>query len=184
MKMEDLHFFGTLRQANVFRQKEWDTGGKIDLSYAGNEFAGEVSEAIAEAVLLITNPCEDNVADLANELGDVIICIDLIAIRAGIEADGPADVSQLEHLHPQMWVNELAADLQQVCNTIKKLERERHGMPGSRATLADLEAGLRLVEFDTRAIAECFAIDLDAVVARKFNATSEKVGLRTRMSIN
>lgn len=184
MKMEDLHFFDTLRQANVVRQQEWDTGGNIDLSYAGNEFAGEVSEAIEQAVLLIYDRLADDVSDLADELGDVIICIDLIAIRAGIEPQSPVDMTKLEHVDPQSWVNELAADLQGVCNTIKKLERERLGMPGSRATLDDLADGLRLVEFDTRAIAECFAIDLDLVVARKFNKTSEKVGLRTRMSIN
>lgn len=168
--------YATLREANDARQAEWDTGGNIDLSYAGNELAGEVSEAIAEAVI----DGGPDIADLANELADVVICCDLIAIRAGLP-ETPIAMPTLEGNDMQSWVNELGADLQHVCNTIKKLERARHGMPGSRATIEQLQSGLWFVEFDARAIAYCAGIDLDPIVARKFNATSEKVGLKTRL---
>jgi NTP pyrophosphatase (non-canonical NTP hydrolase) len=171
--------FDTLRAANTARQAEWDTGGNIDLSYAGNELAGEVSEAIAEAVI----DGGPDISDLSNELADVVICCDLIAMRVGFDPELSADPVDLEDKTAQRWVNELGADLQLVCNTIKKLERERHGMPGSRATLADLEVGLWNVGFSAYAIADCYGIDLDAAVARKFNATSEKVGLKTRYLI-
>jgi hypothetical protein len=96
----------TLREANIARNKEWDTGNQLDGSFRGNELAGEVGEA---------------------------------------------------------------------CNVIKKLERERMGIDGSRDT-AD-------VVICSGLIAMHYAIDLDAAVARKFNATSEKVGLKTRLVV-
>ncbi len=37
--------YDTLRAANIARQKEFDPDGKIDLSFRGNELAGEFAEA-------------------------------------------------------------------------------------------------------------------------------------------
>lgn len=104
--------FNTLREANIDRQAIWDSGNQIDLSYRGNELAGEVGEA---------------------------------------------------------------------CNVIKKLERERLGIRGSRATLAQLAEELADVVICADLIAMAAGIDLNRAVAEKFNATSEKVGLSTRM---
>jgi NTP pyrophosphatase (non-canonical NTP hydrolase) len=173
--------YRTLRAANIVRQNEWDAGGNIDLSYTGNEFAGEVSEAIAEAVKLIEEEPDADLSALANELGDVVICIDLIAIRAGLDAV-VCDAAIATEGEEQLWVNELGSDLKGVCNTIKKLERARHGMPGSRASIDDLASGLWDVLYDVTAIATCYGINLQSVVADKFNATSEKVGLTTRLA--
>ena len=106
------HEHVTLRAANAARQAEWDKDSKIDLSYRGNELAGEVGEA---------------------------------------------------------------------CNIIKKLERERLGIRGSRATSAQLAEELAGVVICADLIAMAAGIDLDEAVRRKFNATSEKVGLSTRM---
>lgn len=39
-------------------------------------------------------------------------------------------------------INELAGEIGEVCNVLKKLHRERHNIPGSRATLADLSEEL------------------------------------------
>ena len=102
----------TLRAANIARQKEWDAGNQISLSYRGNELAGEVGEA---------------------------------------------------------------------CNVIKKLERERLGIAGSRDTKAHLAEELADVIICVDLIAAAEGIDMDAAVCAKFNATSEKVGLRTRL---
>ena len=106
--------YSTLRSANVARQLEWDSGGRIDAAYRGNELAGEVGEA---------------------------------------------------------------------CNVIKKLERERRGIRGSRATVAELADELADVIICVDLIAMQYGIDLEAAVARKFNATSEKVGLATRLNL-
>jgi NTP pyrophosphatase (non-canonical NTP hydrolase) len=102
----------TLRAANVARNKEWDAGGQISLSFRGNELAGETGEA---------------------------------------------------------------------CNVIKKLDRERLGLRGSRATKEQLAEELADVIICADLIAMDVGIDLEDAVRRKFNKTSENNGLQTRM---
>lgn len=80
---------GHLRIANIERQKEWDPNNIITLEYRGNELAGEVGEACNNIKKLVregmglrgtrTNNCE-----LAEELADIIICVDLIAMMQHI----------------------------------------------------------------------------------------------------
>jgi NTP pyrophosphatase (non-canonical NTP hydrolase) len=76
--------------------------------------------------------------------------------------------------------NELAGEVGEACNVIKKLERERMDIRGSRATLTDLASELADVVICADLIAMQAGINLDAAVAAKFNATSVKVGLQTR----
>lgn len=78
--------------------------------------------------------------------------------------------------------NELAGEVGEACNVIKKLERERLGILGSRATVGELADELADVLICADLIAMHYGIDLEAAVARKFNATSEKVELRTRLA--
>lgn len=78
--------------------------------------------------------------------------------------------------------NELPGEVGEACNVIKKLERERLGILGSRATVGELADELADVLICADLIAMHYGIDLEAAVARKFNATSEKVGLNTRLA--
>lgn len=82
--------FSELREANQRRQKEWDPESKIDLAYRGNELAGEVGEACNAAKKIERERrgirgSRDTVAHLAEELADVVICVDLIAGSEGID---------------------------------------------------------------------------------------------------
>lgn len=77
--------------------------------------------------------------------------------------------------------NELAGEVGEACNVIKKLERERLGISGSRDTKEHLAEELADVVICADLIAADMDIDLDAAVSRKFNATSAKVGLKTRL---
>lgn len=79
--------------------------------------------------------------------------------------------------------NELAGEVGEACNVIKKLERERLGVPGSRATKQQLADELADVIICVDLIAQAEGIDLDEALVAKFNATSEKVGLRTRLEL-
>jgi|GEM_PF-2028166 NTP pyrophosphatase (non-canonical NTP hydrolase) len=79
--------------------------------------------------------------------------------------------------------NELAGEVGEACNVAKKIERERLGIRGSRATISDLGDELADVIICADLVAMGEGIDLESAVARKFNATSEKVGLRTRLSV-
>ncbi|OYX70608.1 MAG: hypothetical protein B7Y81_11190 [Caulobacter sp. 32-67-35] len=89
--------YPTLRAANLARQAEWDTDGQITLSYRGNELAGEVGEACnlikkLERERMGIAGSRASVAELAEELADVIICADLIAMQLGILLASPASL--------------------------------------------------------------------------------------------
>lgn len=77
--------------------------------------------------------------------------------------------------------NELAGETGEACNVIKKLERERLGIRGSRATVDQLAEEIADVVIVADMIAHAAGFDLGAAVVAKFNATSEKYGLSTRI---
>ena len=82
--------FAKLRAANAKRQKEWDRDSQITLSYRGTELGGEAGEALniikkLERERLGIKGSRATLADLAEELADVIICCDLIAMATGID---------------------------------------------------------------------------------------------------
>lgn len=75
--------------------------------------------------------------------------------------------------------NELAGEVGEACNIIKKLKREALGMPGTRATRLDLARELADVIICADLIAMAEGIDLGSSVIFKFNETTRKVGLTT-----
>lgn len=77
--------------------------------------------------------------------------------------------------------NELAGEVGEACNIIKKLDREKMGSVGSRSTPEELATELADVIVCVDLIAEELGIDLGLAVRNKFNATSEKYGLSTRL---
>lgn len=78
--------------------------------------------------------------------------------------------------------NELAGEVGEACNIIKKLERERLGIRGSRVTKEQLAGELADVVICADLIAMAEEIDLDAAVRDKFNLTSIKYNLSTRLA--
>ena len=76
---------------------------------------------------------------------------------------------------------ELAGEVGEACNVVKKLERERLGIRGSRATKELLAEELADVIICVDLLAMEFGIDLGEAVRGKFNATSEKYGLPTKL---
>jgi NTP pyrophosphatase (non-canonical NTP hydrolase) len=82
--------FNALRKANKERQKEWDPFDGITLEYRGNELAGETGEACNVIKKLVRERLgirgsRATKAELASELADVIICVDLIAMQEDID---------------------------------------------------------------------------------------------------
>lgn len=88
----------------------------------------------------------------------------------------PTDAITLEYRG-----NELAGEVGEALNVVKKLARERLGLRGSRATDAQLAEELADVLICLDLLAMMRGIDLGAAVTAKFNATSEKYGLATRL---
>ena len=80
--------------------------------------------------------------------------------------------------------NELGGECGEAQNVIKKLERERLGWAGSRATKAMLAEELADVVICADLCAATADIDLGAAVVAKFNAKSEEIGLSTRLDID
>jgi len=76
---------------------------------------------------------------------------------------------------------ELGGEVGEAQNVIKKLERERMGIRGSRDTLEHLAEELADVVICADLVAMHAGVDLANAVQAKFNATSEKVGLKTRI---
>jgi NTP pyrophosphatase (non-canonical NTP hydrolase) len=77
--------------------------------------------------------------------------------------------------------NELAGETGEACNIMKKLERERLGIRGSRTTRGELAKELADIIICVDLIASNEDIDLADAVREKFNETSEKYGLETRL---
>jgi NTP pyrophosphatase (non-canonical NTP hydrolase) len=80
-------------------------------------------------------------------------------------------------LTPTFCATELAGELGEACNVVKKLEREHLGLPGSRDTVEHLAEELADVIICVGLLANAYHIDLESVVPRKFNASSLKLGL-------
>lgn len=82
--------FETLRTANKERHIEWANGGEVPLSFRGLELAGEAGEACNELKKLERTRLgivggKDDLEGLKEELADVLICVDLIAMDLGID---------------------------------------------------------------------------------------------------
>ncbi|MDQ7775289.1 MAG: hypothetical protein Q4615_04900 [Paracoccus aminovorans] len=78
--------------------------------------------------------------------------------------------------------NELGGECGEAQNVIKKLERERHGWRGSRDTVDHLAEELADVIHCAVLVAITAGIDIEPAVVAKFNDTSEKNGLSTRLA--
>ena len=78
---------------------------------------------------------------------------------------------------------ELAGEVGEALNVVKKIERERLGIRGSRTTIQALAEELADVVICADLVAMHVGIDLERAVAEKFNATSEKNNLKTKMKV-
>ncbi|MBB6262524.1 NTP pyrophosphatase (non-canonical NTP hydrolase) [Paenochrobactrum gallinarii] len=75
--------------------------------------------------------------------------------------------------------NEMAGEVGEACNVIKKLERERQGWRGSRSSKEELASELADVIHTAILCAVTAGIDLETATVEKFNATSVKNDLQT-----
>ena len=75
--------------------------------------------------------------------------------------------------------NELAGEVGELCNVLKKIERERIGIIGSRATKQDAIDEIADVVICADLIAEDLGINLAEAVKQKFNKTSIKYEFKT-----
>lgn len=72
---------------------------------------------------------------------------------------------------------ELAGEVGEACNIIKKIERHAYGLRGSTATREQLAEELGDVMICLALLANAAGIDLESATVAKFNASSLKLGL-------
>ena len=167
MNMIELH------KANYARCKEWDPDTVLDLPFWGVELAGEVGEACnvikkLERERLGLRGSRATIQQLSEELADCIICTDLVAIGYGTIAN-PQLLKLPENKTLLTLGNEMAAASGMVNHIIST---------GECITLTSI---LCILVNRIEWIAQSQKIDLDAAVKAKFNASSDKLNLRTRM---
>lgn len=146
--------------------------GRADADHNGNSF-------VPNEAMRLLGDCKALLASLDGEAEGADGESDLRAANARRQAEWDKD----DKITLSFRGNELAGEVGEACNIIKKLDRERLGIRGSRATKEQLAEELADVVICADLIAMHEGIDLlnDAVPA-KFNATSEKVGLKTRLA--
>lgn len=79
---------------------------------------------------------------------------------------------------------ELGGEVGESLNKIKKLVREQLGIRGSRTTENEIGEEIADIIITTDLLAMSLNIDLWKYVVNKFNSTSEKNNLNTRMAID
>lgn len=78
---------------------------------------------------------------------------------------------------------EFVGEVGEMCNNIKKVRREELGIKGSRCTREDLESEFGDVMITLALLADAVGVDLEQVTKEKFNATSEKMGFKTKFDM-
>lgn len=79
-----------LRHANILRDLKGDPAGKVTLLYRSTELAGEAGE-VSNVVKKLSREAlgmvgsRDTKEHLAEEIADVVICADLLAMHEGID---------------------------------------------------------------------------------------------------
>ncbi len=76
---------------------------------------------------------------------------------------------------------ELGGEVGEALNIVKKLERERLGVLGSRASAFDLARELADTVIVADLVARKFGIDLGRAVFETFNSVSDRNGLKTKI---
>lgn len=168
MNMLNLHI------ANVARQKEWDPGKDISFSFRANELAGEAGEACniikkLERERLGIRGSRATLQELSDELADIIICVDLIAMHIGSIVDSGDKLVWLKNRSLSSLGANMMVSVGMICHIVESTDQSQ------------LVSMLGILVQRTELIASSQKIDLDAAVCNKFNATSEKYNLTTRM---
>lgn len=99
--------------------------------------------------------------------------------RANIERD--KEWNPDKKLTPAFRATELGGETGEALNIVKKLERERLGIRGSRATKDQLASELSDILICVDLLAMEYEIDLCQALRETFNATSEKQNLSVKL---
>lgn len=171
--------YDVLRDANIARQIVWPGGEHVRVNFRGLELSGEVGELnnilkkLVRIELGISGTSETREAlmhAIADEIGDVAVCLDLVGMELGVPfrmiayPQGPMD--------PATYASDLcdigtwlAGKAGEVCASLS----------AGYVSGIGIELGETLGTLD--ALARAVGIDLWGATVAKFNKTSRKHGL-------
>lgn len=186
MTPDDINPQYDLREANKVRQREWDKGNVLPLLFRTNELYGETGEAAnvvkkLERERLGIDGSRDTIDHLLEELADVVICLDLVGLHlnvpAGFEDEfaSIADIHKLGGMTVLQVTNLLAHKVGDICG--HAFTSDIHKVDVNPILMSNL---LREATWCARRLGAFHWRSVDEAVEAKFNATSEKLNLKTR----
>jgi NTP pyrophosphatase (non-canonical NTP hydrolase) len=179
--------FKELRAANVMRQAEWEGNEQADTAFRALEVADEAGELCGAVKKLLR--AQRGIAgstltlqDVADEIGDTVISLDLLANELGIDLawkELKAMETPLSPIQMTLVMDSVIGDTSfAVVQYLRNVEKK----PAAAAEdLQDINAGIRRAVHWVLAMADALGVDAGQAVAAKFNKTSEKYGLRTKI---
>lgn len=177
----------TLRDANEARGIEWSNGAKdgplfyaVELFGEAGELANVVKKLERERLGMVGSRASEK--DLADELADFVICLDLLAISYGLGTLPFACNPASEITTPLFRV----VSLGRICGHIMAAVQTDEITKACGRTADGRELRLALAEAGGEAFAlarQCDVAIRDAVIS-KFNETSAKYGLTTVLSVD
>ena len=184
----------TLREANVSRHIEWMRGASVDslpLNFRCVELVGEIGEAanIMKKIERHRLGIAGNTADLdvlsamlADELADVVICADLIAmdLKLPLSENSLSVYARPGYALDTLGV-ELGRSLSRVCGMVAALAES--GPTWRKSVENHLIGALEAVIVVVQKVALSQGIDMVSAISRKFNATSRKLDFLTRIAV-
>ena len=175
--------FKKLRAANVARQVEWTGNERADLAFRALEVAdeaGEVAGAVKKLARAQRGICGSTMTleDVADEIGDTVISLDLLAFELGLELEDPA-TTQPPRPDGEPLVLALAVDW--AVGQVSMAILQDVDKPVTAALVSDFAPRMSNVLKFLNELATALGIDAGQAVAAKFNKTSVKYGLSTRM---
>lgn len=177
--------FSKLRTANIARQAEWPGAEKADLGFRALEVADEAGEVMG-AIKKLTRAQRGiagstlTLQDVADELADTAIALDLLANDLGFELGERA----LDPSHPlpcSELALMLAAAVGELSGSIADRLQEMRGEECADGTENKIRRHVGRIVFWLMCLAEALGVDLETAITAKFNQTSEKYGMATRL---
>lgn len=176
--------FKQLRIANIARQAEWPGNEHADLAFRALEVADEAGElmgAIKKVARAQRGIADSTLSlqDVADEMGDTVISLDLLAIKMGFDlgADARNFASRAPLLEQALNLDAVVGDLS---DSVVMFLMAQSGEGGCLEEAHMIFENLHRSIFWVTCIAQALGVDLGQAVAAKFNATSVKYGLTTR----
>ncbi len=177
--------FATLRAANLARQAEWTGNEQADIAFRALEVAdecGEVAGAVKKLLRAQRGICGSTMTleDVADEIGDTIISLDLLACELRIELVDPATTQPPK---PDGKPLELALAVDWAVGQVSMAILTDVDKAVTASLMAELAARMRNVLQFLNELAAALGVDVGHAVATKFNKTSVKYGLTTMMEV-